>query len=105
MGGAGFGSQQPVKSHFYDFVGNLLLCESAIVLEPTRKPINHSQEAKGCHGCIHILQHAFRLELVQDFTQTIEMCSLTARDFSILSRRERRDLVNEDGDSSVTSRH
>ena len=48
---------------------------------------------------------AFRLDLIQEFAQTIKVFALAARDFSILRGCERRDLINEDRDGSLASRH
>src|SRR5216683_2357314 len=69
LGGARVETQQPVKSDPDDLLCNLLLCESAVLPEPARKPINHSQKAESCHRCIDVVQPPLRLELIQQVPQ------------------------------------
>src|SRR5467141_23055 len=67
--------------------------------------MNHSEEAESCCCSIHIVQPPFCLKLIKEFPQAIKVFALPACDFSILGGRERHDLINQDGDGPLPSRH
>ena len=67
--------------------------------------MNHSEQAESCYRRIHVVQHSFRLECIQDCPETIKVGAFTARNLSVLNGCERRDFVNEECDGSMSSGH
>src|SRR2546423_1593673 len=77
--GARLGAQQPVEGDLGDLLRHTLLGEGAVLPEPARQPVDHSEEAEGRRRRVHVLQPPFRLEFVQEAAQAFKVFELAAR--------------------------